>query len=315
MNSRKRMMALAAAGMSGVLLLTACGGGGEDLTGGSGESGGAGTGDDLKDINIALIAWEEAIAVTHMWEVILEEKGYNVDVTDVDVAPMYQGAANGAIDLFLDTWLPTTHETQWDTYGDQLEDLGSWYDNAVLTLTVPAYMEDVNSIPDLLDHADELDNRIVGIDSGAGLTITTQDSAMPGYGLDDDFELVTSSGAAMLAELDSAIADEEPIVVTLWRPHPVYVKHDLKDLEDPEGLMGGAETIHAVGRDGFGSDYPQLSAWLEDWSMSDDELASLEALTVGEDADDPEAGAREWLSENPEFLERTLGDDAQGLEF
>ncbi|AFR10470.1 MULTISPECIES: glycine betaine ABC transporter substrate-binding protein [Nocardiopsis] len=309
MYSRKRMTGLAAAGMSGVLLLTACGGNGEDLTGGS-----EGGGDDNKEINIALIAWEEAIATTAMWEVILEEKGYDVTVTDVDVAPMYQGAANGDVDLFLDTWLPTTHADYWEDYGDQLEDLGSWYDNAVLTITVPEYMEDVNSIADLPEYADELNNQIIGIDPGAGLTRVTKEEAMPGYGL-DDFELVESSTAAMLAELDSAIAEEEPIVVTLWRPHPAYAKHDLKDLEDPEGLMGDAETIHAVGRDGFGADYPELSGWLENWTMTDDELASLEALALEEYADDTQEGARVWLSENPEFLERVLGDDAEGLEF
>ena len=309
MYSRKRMTGLAAAGMSGVLLLSACGGGGEDLTGGSdSEEGG-------KDISIALIAWEEAIATTAMWEVILQEKGYNVEVTDVDVAPAFQGVANGDVDLYLDTWLPATHEQYWNDYGDQIEDLGSWYDNAILTLTVPTYMEDVNSIPDLLDHADELDNRIVGIDPGAGLTDTTQNSAMPGYGLDDEFELVTSSGAAMLAELDSAITDEEPIVVTLWRPHPAYAQHDLKDLEDPEGLMGEAESIHSIGREGFGEDFPDVAGWIENWTMDDDELATLEVLTLDEHEDDPQEGARVWLSENPEFLERTLGEDAEGLEF
>ena len=309
MYSRKRMTGLAAAGMSGVLLLSACGGGGEDLTGGSdSEEGG-------KDISIALIAWEEAIATTAMWEVILQEKGYNVDVTDVDVAPAFQGVANGDVDLYLDTWLPATHEQYWNDYGDQIEDLGSWYGNAILTLTVPTYMEDVNSIPDLLDHADELDNRIVGIDPGAGLTDTTQNSAMPGYGLDDEFELVTSSGAAMLAELDSAITDEEPIVVTLWRPHPAYAQHDLKDLEDPEGLMGEAESIHSIGREGFGEDFPEVAGWIEDWTMDDDELATLEVLTLDEYEDEPQEGARVWLSENPEFLERTLGEDAEGLEF
>ncbi|SIO86626.1 glycine betaine ABC transporter substrate-binding protein [Nocardiopsis sp. JB363] len=309
MYSRKRMTGLAAAGMSGVLLLSACGGGGEDLTGGSdAEEGG-------QDISIALIAWEEAIATTAMWEVILQEKGYNVDVTDVDVAPAFQGVANGDVDLYLDTWLPATHEQYWNDYGDQIEDLGSWYDNAILTLTVPTYMEDVNSIPDLLDHADELDNRIVGIDPGAGLTDTTQNSAMPGYGLDDEFELVTSSGAAMLAELDSAITDEEPIVVTLWRPHPAYAQHDLKDLEDPEGLMGEAESIHSIGREGFGEDFPEVAGWIEGWTMDDDELATLEVLTLDEYEDEPQEGARVWLSENPEFLERTLGEDAEGLEF
>ncbi|MFC9089955.1 glycine betaine ABC transporter substrate-binding protein [Nocardiopsis dassonvillei] len=311
MYSRKRMTALSAAGMSAALLLTACGGGGgESLTGP--EEGG---GEDAKEINIALIAWEEGIAVTHMWQAILEEKGYDVTITDVDVAPMYQGAANGDVDLFLDTWLPVTHADYWEDYGDQLEDLGAWYDNAKLTITVPSYMEDVNSISDLTDHADELGGRIVGIDPGAGLTRVTQEEAMPGYGLDEDFELVTSSTAAMLAELDSAITEEEPIVVTLWRPHPAYAQYDLKDLEDPEGLMGDAETIHAVGRDGFGEEYPELTGWLENFQLSDDELATLEVQTLQEHEDDPEAGARAWLAENPEFLERTLGGDAEGLEF
>ncbi|MEE2042657.1 glycine betaine ABC transporter substrate-binding protein, partial [Nocardiopsis tropica] len=176
-------------------------------------------------------------------------------------------------------------------------------------------MEDVNSIADLTDHAEELGGQIFGIDPGAGLTRVTKEEAMPGYGLDEDFELVESSTAAMLAELDSAIAEEEPIVVTLWRPHPAYAQHDLKDLEDPEGLMGDAEQIHAVGRDGFSEEYPELSEWIGNWEMTDDELASLEVLTVGEDVDDPQAGARTWLSENPEFLERTLGEAAEGLEF
>ncbi|WP_026115962.1 glycine betaine ABC transporter substrate-binding protein [Nocardiopsis kunsanensis] len=311
MYSRKRMTGLAAAGMSGALLLTACGGGdGQDLTGDNG-----GAGEDAKEIEIALIAWEEGIAVTHMWEAILEEKGYDVTLTEVDVAPAFQGIANGDVDLFLDTWLPTTHEEYWNDYGDDLEDLGSWYDNATLTLTVPAYMEDVNEIGDLADHADELDNRIVGIDPGAGLTAQTENEAMPGYGLDEDFELVTSSGAAMQAELASAISEEEPIVVTLWRPHPAYAEHDLKDLEDPEGHMGETESLHSMGRTGFSEDYPSLSGWIEDWEMSDEELSALEVLTLEEYEDEPTEGARVWLSENPEFLERTMGEDAEGLEF
>ncbi|MFD6099505.1 glycine betaine ABC transporter substrate-binding protein [Nocardiopsis flavescens] len=312
MYTRKRAAALSAAGMSTVLLLTACGGGGDQsLTGpGEGEEGGGG-----QAVNIALIAWEEAIATTAMWQVILEEKGYDVTVTDVDVAPMYQGAANGDVDLFLDTWLPVTHADYWEDYGDDLEDLGTWYDNAKLTITVPSYVEDVNSIEDLAGSADEFGGRIVGIESGAGLTRVTKEEAMPGYGLDGEYELVESSTAAMLAELDSAIAEEEPIVVTLWRPHPAYAKHDLKDLEDPEGLMGDAEEIHAVGRAGFGEDFPELSQWLQDWEMTDDELATLEVLTLEDHKDDPQAGARAWLADNPEFLERTLGDDAEGLDF
>ncbi|WP_150241477.1 glycine betaine ABC transporter substrate-binding protein [Nocardiopsis quinghaiensis] len=313
MYSRKRMTALSAAGMSAALLLTACGGGsGEDLTGP--EDGG----EEAKEINIGLIAWEEAIATTNMWKVILEEKGYDVTVTDLDVAPLFQGLDNGDVDLYLDVWLPTTHADYWADYGEDLEQLNTWYDNAKLTMTVPSYMEDVNSIPDLADHAEELDGRVVGIDPGAGLTRVTKEEAMPGYGLDEDFELVESSTAAMLAELDSAIADEEPVVVTLWRPHPAYAQYDLKDLEDPDGLMGESETLHSVGRAGFSEEYPEITGWLENFELGDEELADLEVMTVTEEGgykDDPEEGARAWLAENSEFLERTLGEDAEGLEF
>ncbi|MCY9787002.1 glycine betaine ABC transporter substrate-binding protein [Nocardiopsis sp. EMB25] len=333
-----RLASLTALGLGSALLLTACGGGGQDLTEGDGDDQAAGacepgaeapvveetdipvvdipeSGEDADEINIALIPWEEGIAATALWEVLLGEKGYDVTITELDVAPMYQGAANGDVDLFLDTWLPQTHADYWADYGSDLENLGYWYDNARLTLTVPSYMEDVNTIADLREHADELDGQIVGIESGSGLVRTTKEHAVPGYCLGDDLELVESSTGAMLAELDSAYQAEEPIVVTLWRPHIAYAQYDLKDLEDPEGMMGGAETIHAVGRGGFAEDYPNAASWLSEFTLSDEELGSLESLTLDEYEDDPQEGARVWLSENPEFLERTLGDDAEGLEF
>src|SRR5699024_12183447 len=104
----------------------------------------------------ALSRWEEGLPTTSMCKVIWEEKGYDVSITDLDVAPMYQGAANGDLDIFMDTWLPQTHGDYWEDYGDQLENLSVWYDNAILTLTVLEYMEDINSITDLREHADEL---------------------------------------------------------------------------------------------------------------------------------------------------------------
>ncbi|PWV48623.1 glycine betaine ABC transporter substrate-binding protein [Nocardiopsis sp. L17-MgMaSL7] len=304
---KRRGTGLAAAGLSGVLLLSAC----------SGEagSGAPDDGDDLREVNIALIAWEEAVAVTHMWEAVLEEKGYDVTVTEVDVAPAFQGVADGELDLYLDMWLPVTHHEYMEQHRDSIESLGSWYDNAVLTLTVPEYMEDVREIDDLPARADDLGGTIVGIEPGAGLTQVTRDQAMPLYGLEEDFELETSSGGEMMRRLDEAIMEERPIVVTLWRPHPAYAQYELRDLEDPQGGMGGTEGLHSIGRAGFSEDYPELAEWMRNWTMDDEELASLEALTVGPGVTDPAAGARQWLAQNPLFLERTLMDDAEGLEF
>ncbi|MGW9556249.1 glycine betaine ABC transporter substrate-binding protein [Nocardiopsis sp. NPDC055551] len=301
MYSHKGLKSLVAGGMGGALLLTGC----------AAEEGG----EDLKDVEIALIGWEEAIAVTHLWEVILEEKGYDVTVTETDLTSAFEGVAAGDLDLYLDMWLPVTHHEYMDEHRGRVETLGSWYDNASLTLTVPEYMEDLVSIDDLPRHSDALGGKIVGIEPDAGLTRVTRDQAMPGYLLDEDFELETSSGASMMAELGEAYEVREPIVVTLWRPHPAYAQYGLKDLEDPQGLMGEAENIHSVGRDGFGEDYPELTEWIQNWTMNDDELAELEVLTVAPGVEDATAGAREWLSKNPMFLERTMGEAAQGLEF
>src|SRR5699024_4873557 len=131
----------------------------------------------------------------------------------------------------------------------------------------------------------------------------------------EQFDLVTSSDAEMQAELGSAVAEEEPIVVTLWRPHQAYAQHDLKDLEDPRGLMGERETLHAAGRDGFCEAHPNLSGWLESWQMSDEELADLAVFALDDYGDAPKEGARAWLGANPQFVERTLGPDAPGLMF
>jgi len=304
-----RFLAAGAAAASITLLAGACGGGGGGVATGPEEGEGGG-----QEISIAMIPWEEDIAVTNLWKVILEEKGYSVTIEEVDVAPTFQGVANGDIDMYLDVWLPTTHGDYWDQYGEQLEDLGAWNEGASLELTVPSYVEDVNSIADLADNADLFDSRIVGIEAGSGLVQQTENEAVPTYGL-DDYELVKSSTPAMLEELETAIEDEEPVLVTLWRPHIAYSKFDLKDLEDPEGAMGEAESLHVVGREGFTEEFPEVAGWMENFKLDDDQIQDLESVVLIDNEDDHEAGARAWLKENPEFLEASMGEDAEGLEF
>src|SRR5699024_12062596 len=93
-------------------------------------------------------------------------------------------------------------------------------DEAPLALTVPTYMEDVNSIEDLEDNealGDELDWQITGIDPGGGIMALSED-ALEENKL-EQWDLQNSSEAARLTELEDAVDNEEPIVVTLWKPH------------------------------------------------------------------------------------------------
>lgn len=250
-----------------------------------------------KTVNIGWIPWGEDIAVTYLWKNVLESKGYTVELTQLEVAPLYAGLAEGDLDLFLDAWLPATHEDYWAEYGDQLEDLAVWYDKGLLTWAVPTYV-DVDSIPDLKGQADTFNGEIIGIEPGSGLMRVSREDVKPGYEL-DDYEVVEGSTPAMLSELDRATSREEPIVVTLWRPHWAYAAYDIKDLEDPDGLLGDAENLHAVARPGFSEDFPTLSEWMQNFEMSDDALASLEKVVLDDyESGEEDTAVEEWLSDS-----------------
>jgi glycine betaine/proline transport system substrate-binding protein len=256
-------------------------------------------------ISIGWMPWEEAIAVTNLWHAILEENGFEVDQQQLDPGLVFEGVSTGDLDLFLDAWLPNTHEQYWDQYSEDVEDFGQWLDDAPLTWTVPAYVDEVDSIADLADNADLFDGTIVGIEPGAGLTNISQNEVIPTYGLEDSFELLESSTPAMLAELDAAYENEEPILVTLWRPHPAYAEYDLKDLEDPENALGDPDSIHAIGRDGFSDDYPELAEAFQNFQFEHDALSELEVQVLEEEGQELE-NARAWLEDNTDIVNEWL---------
>ncbi|MFP3471555.1 glycine betaine ABC transporter substrate-binding protein, partial [Micrococcus sp. SIMBA_144] len=82
------------------------------------------------------------------------------------------------------------------------------------------------------------------------------EKAIEEYGL-DGWQVEQSSTAAMLTELEDAINNEEPIVVTGWNPHYMFTKFDnLKYLEDPKGTYGEEEQIKSLARKGLEEDKP-----------------------------------------------------------
>lgn len=291
------------------MVLAACGDDADDSADSGDDSADSGDGDTGGgEISIAWIPWEENIAVAHMWEAILEEEGYDVTLNQYDVAAAFASVSGGEEDLFMDMWLPATHGSYQEQFGEDLEDYGSWFDSATLELTVPAYLEDINSIADVAENPELFDSEIQGIEAGAGMMAILADEVVPGYGLDEaGFEIVESSTGAMRAELAKAIEDEEPIVVTLWTPHPEYGLKDLKRLEDPEGLWGEAEQIHAVGRPGFSDDFPTVTEWIENWQMTDEELASINAAIDDADESDWKTVAADWVEANRDLVDGWIG--------
>ncbi|WP_062390055.1 glycine betaine ABC transporter substrate-binding protein [Demequina iriomotensis] len=293
-----RAFAPVAMAAAGGLVLAGCSSSDADETTDAAASGDAAGG----DLTLAVFnGWDESLATSLLWENILESKGYTVELEYADPAVVFQGVADGDYDVVTDVWLPLTHASYLEEFGDDMEELGAWFDSAALTVAVNADAP-IDSLADLAEHADEFDGRIVGIEPGAGLTATVQDAVIPTYGL-EGLEFITSSTPAMLSELDTATSNGENIVVTLWEPHWAYGAYDLKNLEDPEGTLGEAENIVTYGRTGLGEEFPEVASWLGGFSMDADHLYDLENALNGADAADQADIVAEWVAANQEWVD------------
>ncbi|WP_062049910.1 glycine betaine ABC transporter substrate-binding protein [Bacillus sp. JCM 19034] len=145
-----------------------------------------------------------------------------------------------------------------------------------------------------------VDYQIVGIDPGAGLMNITINEVLPQYNLEDDWTVVESSSAAMVASLTSAYANEEPIIVTGWSPHFKFNNFDLKYLEDPLNIYGDAEDIHTVVRLGLQEDHPQAYKFLDQFQWETDHVEHVMALI--NDGEPEAAAAEQFVQENEDLV-------------
>jgi glycine betaine/proline transport system substrate-binding protein len=192
-------------------------------------------------------------------------------------------------------WLPGTHASYLEKYGNDIVDAGVNLDGTKTGLAVPAYM-DINSIEDLnnAEVAASLDNMIIGIEPGAGI-MTATEAAIEAYGL-SDYTLLESSSAAMAQELQKAFDNNEPIVVTGWTPHWMFANMDLKYLDDPKNVYGGAEQIHTMVRKGLKDDMPDVYLFLSQFKWTADDMAQVMVKIQG--GQSPEEAAKDWVDNN-----------------
>lgn len=252
---------------------------------------------------MAYVEWDTEIASTHVVGKVLEDLGYDVSLTPLDNAIMWEAVANGEADAMVAGWLPNTHGAQYEQYKDSLVELGENLSGAKIGLVVPSYM-DVDSIEDLTDEANKT---ITGIEPGAGVMAATE-QALEEYENLADWELLPSSSGAMTVALGQAIENEEDVIVTGWSPHWKFSSYDLKYLEDPKGVFGGEETINTFARQGLEEDMPEAYQVLDafHWTTEDIESVMLE-INSGVD---PKEAAANWVEENAD----TVAEWTKGVE-
>ncbi|GGA73500.1 glycine betaine ABC transporter substrate-binding protein [Ornithinibacillus halotolerans] len=154
-------------------------------------------------------------------------------------------------------------------------------------------------------YSEAVDYTITGIEPGAGISVTTE-KAIEEYDSLSGWTVELSSTAAMASELDKAIENEEPIIITGWNPHWTFAKHpDMKYLEDPKGIYGGEEEIRTIVRKGLEEEKPEAYKVLEQfsWDVEDMEGIMYESKETGDDID---VVAQRWVEDNQDKVDTWL---------
>ncbi|MGA9289941.1 MAG: glycine betaine ABC transporter substrate-binding protein, partial [Anaerobacillus sp.] len=99
-------------------ILAACGGS-EDSTGDEESKG---------TVTFGLNNWAENIAVSNMWKVILEDKGYDIELKSMEKAPVWAGISQGDLDVAAEVWLPSTDKPLYEEYKEDVDLQETWYE-------------------------------------------------------------------------------------------------------------------------------------------------------------------------------------------
>lgn len=146
----------------------------------------------------------------------------------------------------------------------------------------------------------QINYTITGIDAGAGIMSSAQ-KALKAYGLEDkNWQLQTSSTAAMTSTLDKAIKDKRPIVITGWQPHWMFTKYPIKFLKDPKNVFGKAESIHTIVRKGLKEEKPEAYTILDRFHWKPAQMSEVMLKVNG--GMDPQKAAKEWIKDNPKIV-------------
>ncbi len=101
-----------------------------------------------EEIELVSTPWDTERASGNVMKAVLEEQGYEVTLTPVDPAVMFQALATGEGDASVAPWLPSTHASFYENHKEDLVDLGENLKGTEIGLVVPAYM-DIDTIEDI----------------------------------------------------------------------------------------------------------------------------------------------------------------------
>ncbi len=250
------------------------------------------------------VGWTDVTATTALVAQLLRSIGYSPAVTVLSVPVTFASIQNNDIDVFLGNWMPAQEADRARYVADgSVVVIGPNLSGAKYTLAAPAYTyaAGLRDFRDIQRFAPALHGSIYGIEPGNDgnrhvLEMLKQDQ----FGL-GGFKLIESSEQGMLAQVERAYRDKQPIVFLAWEPHPMNMRFDLKYLSGGDEVFGpnyGGATIYTVTRKGYSAQCPNMGRLLANLKFTLRGESEMMAAILDRH-ETPEIAATEWLKANP----------------
>ncbi|CAG8863664.1 hypothetical protein PS627_00602 [Pseudomonas fluorescens] len=205
-------------------------------------------------IHFGAIAWESGALTTEILRLIVEKGyGYPTDTLPGSTVSMEVALARNDLQVIAEEWAGRSPAWVKAEQAGQVFSLGDTVKNAEEGWWVPAYVikgdpkrnlkalaPDLRSVDDLKRYPKvfsdpESPDKGRFLNSPSGWTSETVNSQkLKAYGLDQQYvNFRSGSGAALDAEINSAIRRGQPVLFYYWSPTPLMGRFELVRLEEP----------------------------------------------------------------------------------
>ncbi len=256
----------------------------------------------LKDVRFGVPPWPGVTVKSEVAAQLMEAMGYDTRQNDLAVSVILEGLTRNDLDVYLGGWYPVqTDMVEPLIAKGKVEKLVSNIQGATSGLVVPQYVYDagITSVADLDAHRERFDGEIQGIEAGTGINtaiLGAIEGDIAGLG---DWNLRESSTAAMLAQAEQKMANEEWVTFVGWEPHWMNVSFDLAYLEDADeaGIADIESTVWTVVPASLAQEDPHLHRFLSQFVV---DIEDQNAWVHGYSYEDRPADevATEWIENN-----------------
>ena len=253
------------------------------------------------------VGWTDVTATTALTARVLSRLGYEPKITVLSVPVTFASLRNKDIDVFLGNWMPAQEADRRPYLADKSVEVvranltGAKY---MLATLAPLHAAGLRDFADIARFGPQLHNTIYGIEAGNdGNRHVLEMIKQNQFGL-GGFKLLESSEQGMLAQVERAARDHEPIVFLAWEPHPMNKRFDLRYLTGGDAVFGpnfGGATIYTVVRRGYREECPNLGRLLANLSFTlPMENDIMDAILNAHQQ--PDVAATAWLDAHPDAL-------------